>query len=148
MSSLAPPPPAPAAARAARPAWVRPASTGAVVAAATVVLAVGDPNTTHVPLCPLKAITGLDCPFCGSLRAVHSLAHLDLAGAASHNLLFTLAAPVLVVAWVAWLATSLGHPPRWRRPLPRGATVAFWVVVAVFGVARNLPAFAWFASGT
>lgn len=155
MSSLAPPPvaPPPAARRpgGTRPAWVQPATTGAVVAAATVVLAVGDPNTTHVPLCPFNAITGLDCPFCGSLRAVHSLAHLDLVGAASHNLLFTVAAPLLVVAWVAWLASSLGHPLRWPppvpRPLPRAAVVAFWVLVTAFGMARNLPSFSWLASG-
>ncbi|MBX3283731.1 MAG: DUF2752 domain-containing protein [Actinobacteria bacterium] len=148
----------PTAARAHRPPWVRPAATGAGVAAATLVLAVGDPNTTHVPLCPLHALTGLDCPFCGSLRAVHALAHLDVASAASHNLLFTLAAPLLVAGWVVWMAASLGHPvgarlgwsPRREpgpRPLPRSATWAFWLVVVAFGVARNLPALGWLASG-
>ncbi len=126
---------------------MQPVTTGALVAGATVILAVGDPNTTHVPLCPFRAITGLDCPFCGSLRAVHSLAHLDLADALSHNLLFTLAAPLLVLAWVAWLATSLGRPLAWRRPLPRGATAAVWALVIAFGVLRNVPAFAWLGSG-
>lgn len=152
MSSLAPPPVAPARAHTGEGrAWVQPATTGVVVAAATVVLAVGDPNTTHVPLCPFNAITGLDCPFCGSLRAVHSFTHLDLAGAASHNLLFTLAVPLLVAGWVAWMAASLGRPLRWPppvpRPLPRVAVVAFWVLVAGFGVARNLPSWSWLASG-
>lgn len=152
MSSLAPPPPAPPQAPARRAAWVSPVTTGLVVAGATVVLAVGDPNTTHIPLCPFRAVTGLDCPFCGSLRAVHSLAHGDVVSAASHNLLFTLAAPLLVVGWVAWLAASLGHPLRWPpplpRPLPRAAAVAFWAAVAVFAVARNLPSLSWLASGT
>lgn len=152
MSSLAPPPVAPTRAEPReRPNWVRPASAGLVVAGATAVLAVGDPNTTHIPLCPFRAVTGLDCPFCGSLRAVHSLAHLDVAGAASHNLLFAVAAPLLVVGWVAWVAASLGHPLRWPpplpRPLPRAATVAFWVLVTAFGVARNVPALSWLASG-
>ena len=151
MSRLAPPPVAPPRATASRPAWLSPVTTGLVVAGATAVLAVGDPNTTHIPLCPFRAVTGLDCPFCGSLRAVHSLAHLDVASAASHNLLLTLAAPALVVGWLAWLAASLGHRLRWPpplpRPLPRAAAVAFWTVVVLFGVARNLPAMAWLASG-
>lgn len=131
-----------------RAAWHRPALVGAQVAAATAVLAVGNPNTTHLPLCPLKAVTGLDCPFCGSLRAVHALAHLHPGEAASHNLLFTLAAPVLVVSWALWLARSvrpLGRPP-WRPVLPRPAVVAFCFTAAAFMVARNLPRFAWLGS--
>jgi hypothetical protein len=118
-----------------------------VVAGATAVIAVGDPNTTHIPLCPFLAVTGLDCPFCGSLRAVHALAHGDVVSAASHNLLFTAAAPFLVVAWVTWLTASLGRPLRWPPPLPRAAAVAFWAVVAVFAVARNVPSLSWLASG-
>jgi hypothetical protein len=83
---------------------------------------------------------------------VHSLAHVDVVSAASHNLLFTVAAPLLVLGWVAWLARSLGRPLRWPpplpRPLPRVAAVAFWVAIAVFGVARNVPSLSWLASGT
>ncbi|QXC61203.1 DUF2752 domain-containing protein [Aquihabitans sp. G128] len=142
-SSLAPPPPRFVARRDAR----APITVGVAALAGTVVLAVGDPNTTHVPLCPLKALTGIDCPFCGSLRAVHSLAHLDVVGALDHNVLFTLAAPFLVVGWAIWLLRSTGRPvlPRWQ--LPASSNVAFAVLAVVFMVARNLPAFAWLGSG-
>ncbi len=115
----------------------------------------GNPNTTHIPLCPFRAVTGLDCPFCGSLRAVHSLAHVDVVGAASHNLLFTLAAPLAWwLGWVAWgwprrSATRCEWPPPLPRPpATRRRAVAFWTVVAAFGVARNLPSLSWLASGT
>lgn len=37
------------------------------------------------PKCPIKLITGLQCPACGIQRAAHSLLHGDLIGALSHN---------------------------------------------------------------
>lgn len=146
--SLLPPPPRPtalASAPVAHPAWREPVTVGAVVAAATGALAVGNPNTTHVPLCPFRAVTGLDCPFCGSLRAVHALTHLHLGEALSHNLLFTASVPFLVVAWATWLHRSIAG--RGGRPtLPRWGVVALLVVVAAFGVVRNVPAFGWLGS--
>ncbi len=140
--------PAPALGRPAPP-WREPATIGVVAAGATALLAVGNPNTTHIPLCPLKALTGLDCPFCGSLRAVHSLTHLRLGEALDHNLIFTVAAPFLVAAWVVWLTRSIrgtGPDGRAKPELPRWAMAALVVVVAAFGVARNVPAFHWLGS--
>ena len=32
-------------------------------------------ETWWFPSCPLRALTGWQCPFCGSLRAVHALLH-------------------------------------------------------------------------
>ncbi len=113
--------------------------TGAAVLAGTIYTAVLDPSSSHAfPLCPLKLITGLDCPFCGGLRATHALAHGHVVEAASHNLLFVLAVPFLVVAWCAWLLRSLGRPAP-DLTLPRSARIALLVVLAVFTVARNLP---------
>lgn len=131
-----PPPPEPI------PAWQAPARLGAAAVAGTLLLGAVDPSTHHVPLCPLAALTGLDCPACGSLRAVHDLAHLDLAGAFGHNALFVVLAPFLVLAWAAWMARSLGYPALGTRRWPRHTGWALLVVGAVFAVARNLPAFA------
>ncbi|CAN5678247.1 hypothetical protein BH10ACT1_BH10ACT1_38240 [soil metagenome] len=125
-----------------------PVIVGVSAVVGTVVLALGNPNTTHVPLCPLHAATGLDCPFCGGLRSVHSLAHLDLAGALDHNLLLTLGAPLAVAAWVIWLLRSFGRAvlPRWQ--LPAATTTVLMVLALVFGVLRNLPALSYLGSGT
>jgi hypothetical protein len=127
--------------------WSGPVVVGAIAVVGTGVLAVLDPSARDVPLCPLKAITGLDCPFCGSLRAVHALAHLDPARALDHNVVFTLSVPFLVIGWIGWLAVSRGwtRPAWWRfePPVPLLAGVA----LLAFAVARNLPAFAWLGSG-
>lgn len=143
----APGPPPPAPSYPSQP-WSGPVAVAAAVLAGTAVLAVVNPNTTHVPLCPLKAATGLDCPFCGSLRAVHSLTRADVVGAADHNLLFTLSVPFLIAGWAWWFARTVRGPdPASARLVPaRSAVIAFWAVVVVFGVVRNLPAFSWLGS--
>lgn len=130
-----------------QPAWRAPVTTGVLAVAGTVVLGFGNPNTTHVPLCPLKALTGLDCPLCGGLRAVHSLTRGDLVGALDHNLIFTLSVPALIVGYVIWLARSLGHPVLPRSQLPSWTYPALMVVGIVFAVVRNIPAFSWLGSG-
>lgn len=128
-----------------RPGWSPPVTLGALALGGTALLAVVDPSGTHVPLCPLKAATGLDCPFCGGLRAVHALTGGDLARAADHNVLFVAALPLLVAGWALWLR-------RWPRPVAgrsRSAGALQWAAVAVlvaFALARNLEPLAWMAS--
>ena len=129
--------------------WTAPVLAGATVAAATAVVALVSPEQPGTyPVCPFHAVTGWWCPGCGSLRAVHALATGDLATAVERNVLLVLAAPVLVVAWAAWLRRTITG--RSRRPLADVSTGrrAAWVVVATvfaFWVLRNLPAGSWLA---
>lgn len=126
-----------------------PLITGLIAASGVALLAVVDPTSTHVPLCPWKAATALDCPFCGSLRAVHAATRGDLVGAADHNLLLVLGAPLLVLAWLRWLRRGTeGHEdgPFGGLWVPRWATWTAVLVLGVFMVVRNLPIGAWLAS--
>ena len=85
-----------------------------------------------LPLCYVKALTGLPCLTCGSTRPAGRLFDLDLAGAFAMNPLATLAACTLV----AWALGDIVLLPR-RHALgielaPRTATVLrIGVVVAV-----------------
>ncbi|MBI4890572.1 MAG: DUF2752 domain-containing protein [Acidobacteria bacterium] len=54
------------------------------------------------PLCPIKTLTGIACPGCGSTRALHALLHLRFVEAFALNPLFTCTAPLLL----AWLART------------------------------------------
>lgn len=115
-----------------------PLAWGAAAAAGTLALAVRDP---HVPgswgICP-TALLGLDCPACGSLRAVHDLTRGEWVAAASSNLLLVLAAPVALVLWARWLVLARAGAPAALRP----PVWLWWVlgaVVTVFTVLRNLP---------
>ncbi|CAN5176580.1 hypothetical protein BH20ACT3_BH20ACT3_09380 [soil metagenome] len=129
-------------------AWTGPVTVGAMAVVGTAGVAVVDPTATHVPLCPLAFATGLDCPFCGSLRAVHGLTQADVVAAVDHNLLFTVSVPALVAVWGIWLLRSLGRPvlPRWRWPARTGPLLL--AVAVAFAVTRNLPALSWLASGS
>src|SRR6201991_1739966 len=78
-----------------------------VAASATSVCAavwVGDPTTPHgpLPVCPTKALLGIDCPGCGSMRMLYSLMHGNLSAAASFNALGLVAVVLLVWAYVTW----------------------------------------------
>ena len=127
------------------PGVTAPLATLAVGATALTTLAVRDPEQPgHYPVCPFHAMTGLWCPGCGSLRAIHALAHGDLATALHRNVLVLPALAYLAVAWVGWLAHSLGKP-RSSRVTPPSALWCVLVVVVAFAVLRNLPATAFLA---
>lgn len=115
-------------------------------AAAVAVLATVDPHEAgHYPTCPFLWLTGLYCPGCGSLRAVHDLAHLDVVGAWSMNPLLLVVAPFLVGSWFAWVRRTATGRPR-RRVAPAWAVWGLLVVVLAYWVARNVPALApWLA---
>ena len=122
-----------------------PLGVAALAAAAVGVVAAVDPNEAGpYPTCPFLSLTGLACPGCGSLRAVHALAHGDVGAALSLNLLTVLAIVPLVVIWARWLVrTRTGVLRSTVAPAP-----LLWgllVLVVAFGVLRNLPAVAWLA---
>ena len=103
----------------------------------TAVVAVGNPTTHHVPLCFFHATTGLDCPFCGGLRAVFELSRFDVPAALGYNALVVLGLPVAVLLWFDWLARAhRGLPSRHR---PRWLRLSVIVLVVAFGIVRNLP---------
>lgn len=117
-------------------------STVAGVAAATVVVALVNPNDGgHYPTCPLLALTGIYCPFCGGLRAVHDAVHLDLAGALDRNPLAVAGLPLVAVLWLLWAQEAFtGRRLITTRPWWGWAAM---VVLGVFMVARNLPGASW-----
>lgn len=93
--------------------------------------------------CPLKLITGWDCPLCGGTRMGAALMHGDVSGAFHYNPLALIGITGLGLGWLVLLADRagvIGHrlpsmPKRWRRVL----AVAGAVVVLAFTIARNLP---------
>lgn len=85
--------------------------------------------------CPLKAMTGLDCPLCGATRATFALLRGDLGTALDFNALYVVLVPVVVVVAGLWLM---------RRRTPavlqwRGFPVAALVVAVAYMAVRNLP---------
>lgn len=115
-----------------------PLLAGAALVSGCVALGLIDP-TGGPPLCPFKAMTGLDCPGCGTTRAAHQLLNGNVMAALDLNVLAIVVLPLL--AWWGFVAlTRAFGGPAWRTPTPsRLGALAAVVAVALFGVLRNLP---------
>lgn len=119
----------------------------AIILAATflgigVVLYFFNPATHHFyPECQFHRLTGLNCPGCGMTRAAYALLHGEFAVALRDN--------ALLVGGLIWLPARAGwfalNKRRGKRNGEFFPAKHFWwllVLMLVFTVLRNLPAFA------
>jgi hypothetical protein len=91
-----------------------------------------------LPVCPTKALLGIDCPGCGSLRMIYSLLHLDVSAALRFNALAVVAVLLLLWAYGGWVyGTVVGRQVRSWQHLRWSAPVALVLTLAWF-VVRNL----------
>jgi hypothetical protein len=108
--------------------------------AAIVLLRVFDPATSGVfPPCPVRYLTGLYCPGCGSLRAMHALLHGELGRAWAMNPLMIVMLPFIIYGLVSAALLELRGRGLPEVMLPANCIRAFCVVVILYAVARNLP---------
>jgi len=117
-----------------------PWTAAALGACACVAVSIVDP-TRHMmsPPCPMRAITGWWCPFCGATRAASRLLRGDLTTALHFNAAFVIVLPVVALLWAA-----AAFPGRfaWLDPIRRRTapiTAVIVVLFAVFMVVRNTP---------
>lgn len=115
--------------------------TGAAVAVTGVVVHLWDPNQPgSYGFCPLRATTGLLCPMCGGLRAVHALTHGEWASAWLLNPVLVALLPLALGAWILWVwRAAQGHPSTYLERMKVFVPVVGLFVL--FGVARNVPLF-------
>ncbi|QBI53943.1 DUF2752 domain-containing protein [Streptomonospora litoralis] len=112
-------------------------------AAGAVLLHFVDPNEGgNYPVCPWLMITGTWCPGCGTMRAIHAMTELDVAGAFGMNPMLMLMAPFLAYGYVRWLYRSFRPAP--PRTTPKKALHPAWlylflVAFIAYWVVRNLP---------
>lgn len=124
-----------------------PALVAAAACAGCLIVQMANPTAPGnvLPPCPTKALLGIDCPGCGSLRMIYSVMHANFDAALRYNAVGLLALPLFVWSWGAW---TVG---RWRgRPVRswhhwRWAPLVTLVVMVLWWVMRNLP-FAPFAA--
>lgn len=97
------------------------------------------------PKCMLYTATGIQCPGCGGLRAMHALFHGQIDEAFRLNPLLFVLLPMLaylVIREIAWHLFRKDLPRLFQRPL---WIWGFLVLIIVFAILRNLPfgPFAW-----
>ncbi len=112
--------------------------------AAAVVLFLFDPaGSSFYPSCPFRWLTGLDCPGCGSLRALHQLLHGNIRAAFELNPFIMFAAPYLVYSLSSWLLLkTLGHAlPAPGAEIRHRLIYALVALILVYWVFRNTAAY-------
>lgn len=94
-------------------------------------LALFDPTVYPAPRCVFKLLTGLECPGCGSQRAIHALFGGHFGEAWGYNPAVFVALPL--AALYAW-------PPRRLKPVLLSAPVLWGIVAAIllWWVFRNI----------
>ncbi|HEY1171486.1 MAG TPA: DUF2752 domain-containing protein [Verrucomicrobiae bacterium] len=94
------------------------------------------------PVCPLREGTGLDCPGCGGLRAMHQLTNGNIAAAWRLNPAVFVILPL--AAYETLMRVFLKRPER-SVLAHTPSLIALGVLLLVFSVGRNLPKLAqWF----
>lgn len=114
-------------------------SLALAVAAGLVFYFFNPEQSSFYPKCPLYQTTGLLCPGCGSLRALHQLTHGHLLAALRLNPLLVLVL-LPVTGWAA-LRTFVLQVSGRKWPALFLRQEGCWVLLAlvvIFGIARNL----------
>lgn len=89
------------------------------------------------PRCTFKTLTGLDCPGCGSQRAIHALLHGHVVEALRLNALFVIELPLLLLLALTSLFTDRFH--RLRRILVSRTFILILLATIIgFTIVRNL----------
>ena len=95
-------------------------------------------DTIFFPCCPVKVVTGLDCPGCGAQRCLHALLHGRWAEAWHYNALLLLMAPLLALMAAAELMRN--RYPRFQRAMTSTPLlVAILIAMLLWTILRNLP---------
>ena len=101
-----------------------------------------DPAVQNLfPPCPFRALTGLDCPGCGTLRGVHQLLRGNPQVAMDLNPMLVVILPVLGCAILYRFALEVTG-----RTVPDFLLPAPWIwgllgMIIVFWTARNIPVY-------
>jgi hypothetical protein len=110
----------------------------ALCGAGAVLLLFVNPNDPDnlLPRCPIKWLTGYNCPGCGITRMVHALLHGDVVGAFHYNaVMLTLGVPLVVWLFSRWTRDKWTGE---RRSVPKSVGFATLVVAVVWGIGRNV----------
>ena len=106
-----------------------------------IILFTFDPSVSALfPKCPFLMLTGLQCPGCGSQRAIHALLHLDIMAALHYNALLVLSLPlILALLYAEWKRNS--NPKLYVRIHHPAVIWSCFGIIVLWWIGRDLWAF-------
>ena len=112
--------------------------TATALAAAAVYFFNNPEQSNLFPRCPIKMLTGYDCPSCGAQRAIHAALHGNIADAIRYNLFLVVAVPFFLLALAASLLKNrVGRAISLHILTPR-AGFAYIVLYIIWWITRNI----------
>ena len=112
-------------------------AAGLVLVALIVVYGVFDPTSVPFPRCPFLLLTGLECPGCGSQRAIHSLLHLDIVSAWRYNALMVISIPIVILLLIAQFNRER-YPKFYNRLNSKLMIRGAFLIIIIWWIGRNL----------
>lgn len=112
-----------------------------MIIAALYIFYILDPQENPIfPRCPFLLATGLECPGCGSQRAIHQLLHLNLISALRYNAFMVLALPYIFLGvYLQYFGGKMRNPRlekiffgRWSALIVLILIVSYWVLRNIF----------------
>lgn len=92
--------------------------------------------------CPSNLIFGINCPGCGSQRALHYLLHFDFLSALRNNVLFVFAFPFVLYILIVQLINKWNGT---KKTIPfitnKNVIIGLLIVIVLFGIIRNIPSY-------
>ena len=89
------------------------------------------------PKCPFLSLTGLQCPGCGSQRAVHALLHGNISSAWHYNAMLVVAIVPVIVLLAAEIMRCT-HPRFYRAVNSRWTIWGSFILIVAWWIGRNL----------
>ena len=99
-----------------------------------------DPESNSLfPKCPFLLATGLECPGCGSQRAIHQLLHLNLLAALRYNAFMVLVLPhIFLGVYLQYFGGKMRHPRLEKIFFGRWSALIVLIIVISYWILRNL----------
>ena len=89
--------------------------------------------------CPSNFLLGINCPGCGTQRALHHLLHFEIVDALRYNAFFVLAIPVIMLYFLNWIRNELFNQNKQIKFLQnKKVLIALLIILIVFGIFRNI----------
>jgi hypothetical protein len=88
--------------------------------------------------CPFHKLTGLYCPGCGSLRAMHQLLHGNLPAAFGLNPLMVLSLPLLGYWFISFGVPVVRSRPQKSVIIPAFGIWLILMIIVLYWILRNI----------
>ena len=111
-----------------------------IIAAATLLFFFNPEKAVWMPKCPFYLLTGLQCPSCGSTRAVHNLLHFNWLNALRYNPFIIISIPYAIALLYLVIFDRESKALRLRKICFSKITVGTYIILFVlWWVLRNCP---------